>query len=415
VDVDRSLTEPRGPTPARGAEIRRTFLRPREPAFWAYLAIVITTGVYAVSEQALFRRISPTGWALSWLLLAVYALPVFLAVYFLDLYEREPLSLILAALLWGALAATTLAGVANASWGVVVARLGGPAFAARWTAALTAPWIEEALKAAGVVLIVLFARDEVDDVMDGFVYGAVCGLGFAMVEDVFYFLGVFGGTVSGVLSGFTVRVVSSGLYGHVLYTGLTGMGIAYLVSRREVPRRRRVAVASGLLLAAVAGHFLWNSPLLDFLPRSLRGPGDWLVLPAAATVKGLPLLGFVAVAVALARRREHRWLEAALRSEVGTPWLSGVELGVLLDPLARRRSRRDMRRRAGPRAARLLGRLQREQVNLAMLGARARDEDDPALARQRQLCQSLRDALMAMPGAAPAAGRAAVPPPAPLP
>ena len=32
------------------------------------------------------------------------------------------------------------------------------------------------------MLIYLIARDEVDDVMDGFVYGAICGLGFAIVE-----------------------------------------------------------------------------------------------------------------------------------------------------------------------------------------------------------------------------------------
>ncbi|HEX9123873.1 MAG TPA: PrsW family intramembrane metalloprotease [Actinomycetota bacterium] len=409
--ADRAPAQPPEP-PVSDAR----FLRLREPAFWAYAAIVAATGVYAVSEQALFRRISPTGWALSWLLLAVYSLPVFLAVYFLDLYEREPLSLVFAALVWGAIAATTLAGVANEGWGLVVARAGGPEFASRWTAALTAPWVEETLKAGGVVLIVLLARDEVDDVMDGFVYGAVCGLGFAVVEDVFYFLGVFGGTPSGVLAGFYVRVVSSGLYGHVLFTGLMGMGIAYFAAhRKEEPLHRRVTVASGLFLAAVSGHLLWNSPILDLFPRKIQGPGDWLLIPAAVVVKGLPLVGFVAVAVVLARRREHRWLEAALRSEVGSPWLSSVELGVLLDPLARRRSRRDMRVRAGPRAARLLGRLQREQVNLAMLGARPRSEDDPALERQRELCQSLRDALMAMPGAAPAGGRGAGPPLARLP
>jgi hypothetical protein len=59
-----------------------------------------------------------------------------------------------------------------------------------------------------------------------------------------------------------------------------------------------------------------------------------------------------------------------------------------------------MRRRAGPRAASLLHRLQREQVNLAMLHARVASAEDPALARQRAYCRSLRDALGAIPGAA---------------
>jgi hypothetical protein len=96
------------------------------------------------------------------------------------------------------------------------------------------------------------------------------------------------------------------------------------------------------------------------------------------------------------------WLEAALRSEADSPALSRTELGILVDPGARRRSRRDMRARAGEGAARLLRRLQREQVNLAMVRTRVAEADDPTLVRQRQLCKSLRDALLAMPGAASA-------------
>jgi hypothetical protein len=61
-----------------------------------------------------------------------------------------------------------------------------------------------------------------------------------------------------------------------------------------------------------------------------------------------------------------------------------------------------MRTRAGDRAARLLKRLQREQINLAMIRTRTVSDDDPDLVRQRKQCKSIRDALMAMPGAAPA-------------
>jgi hypothetical protein len=99
------------------------------------------------------------------------------------------------------------------------------------------------------------------------------------------------------------------------------------------------------------------------------------------------------------------WLETALRSEVDTPWLSEIELRVLLDPSVRRRSRREMRARAGEAAEHLLKRLQKEQVNLAMIRTRVASDDDPALVRQRALCGSLRDALLSMPGAALAATR----------
>ena len=392
--------------PRRGWGRQTSLFQWREPAFWLYAAIVVVTALYTIGQQQLFQKLSPSGWALSWGLLLVYGLPLFLAIYLLDLYEREPMSLVLGALVWGAVAATVLSGIANEGWGLVVARVGGPVFAAEWTAALTAPFVEETLKLSGVVLIYLIARDEMDDMMDGFVYGAMVGLGFALVEDVFYFIAIFGGTPGGVLAGFYVRVVSSGLYGHVLYTGLSGMGVAYFVSRRgEVPFGRRLAVAIELFVAAVAGHFLWNSPLLSFFPGSVDDVGDWLRIPLAAAVKGAPLLLVVVVLVRLARRRERMWLEVALRSELDSPALSEEELRVLLDPSARRRSRREMRARAGDAAERLLKRLQKEQVNLAMVRTRVASDVAPELVHQRALCTSLRDALLAMPGAALAGTR----------
>lgn len=376
------------------------FIQPRLPAFWLYVVVVALTGIVAIGEQNLFREISPGGWLLSWGLVLVYAAPVAVLVYLLDLYEREPIPLLTAAFVWGAVAATTLSAIGNAGWGVVVARIGGPEFAARWTAALTAPIVEETLKGLGVVLIVLIARDEVDDVMDGFVYGALCGLGFAVVEDVFYFIAVFGGDVGGVLEGFFVRVIASGLYSHVLYTGLVGMAVGTLITRRHGrSRRARLGPAAMLAGAAVLGHFLWNSPILEFFPAHPWEGGEWFLIPLATAVKGLPLLLFVVLAVRLAHARERRWLRTALMSEVERDAVTSGELSILESPRARRRSRRAMRDRAGDRASGLLGRLQREQINLAMVRSRVMSEDDPALLRQRALCRSLRDALEAIPGA----------------
>ena len=381
------------------------FLQPRLPAFWLYAVVVTVTGIVAIGEQNLFREMSPGGWLLSWGLVIVYAAPVAVLVYLLDLYEREPIPLLIAAFVWGAVAATTLSAIGNAGWGVVVARVGGPEFAARWTAALTAPIVEEILKGLGVVLIVLIARDEVDDVMDGFVYGALCGLGFAVVEDVFYFVAVFGGDVGGVLEGFFVRVIASGLYSHVLYTGLVGMAVGTLITRRDGrPRRERLGPAALLVGAAVLGHFLWNSPILEFFPAHPWEGGEWFVIPLATAVKGLPLLLFVVLAVRLAHARERRWLRTALMSEFEQDAVTPDELSILERPGARRRSRRVMRDRAGDRASGVLSRLQREQVNLAMVRSRVASADDPALLRQRALCRSLRDALEAIPGAGSAGG-----------
>jgi hypothetical protein len=229
------------------------------------------------------------------------------------------------------------------------------------------------------------------------------GLGFAVVENVFYFVAQFGGQPAGVVGGFFVRVLASGLYGHVLYTGLSGMGIAWFVTRTDQRLGRRLLVAGGLCLLAVLGHFVWNSPLLNLFPTGELTPVEALVaIPLAAAVKGLPFLAVVVLLVALARRQERRWLRAAAAAEVGGPALRADELEVLARPRRRRQARRALRRRAGRRAAALLRRLQRQQLSLAMLRTRLSDDDAPDLVAQRRRIAQTREALQAATTGAPA-------------
>lgn len=379
-----------------------SFLRPREPAFWVFAGVVALGAIQIVDVLVGLSEISRSGWALSWLLLALYAAPVAVLIYRLDLYEREPVPVLVAALAWGAFAAPALV-LQAAGWDQVVAQVFGADFATRWGQAIDAPLVEETVKGAGIVLLYLIVRDEFDDVMDGFVYGALVGLGFTVVEDVLYFMAVFGGTPAGVFHGFYVRVLSSGLYGHVLYSGLVGMAIGVVVSHRVVaPLGRRLGVAAALTGAAVFGHALWNSPLLNLLPPEPVTGAEWLLVPLAFAVKGLPLLAFVVLAIWLAHGRERRWIDGSLANEVGRDGVSSAEMASLRTPRRRREAVRTMRIRAGPKAADLLKRLQREQVNLAMIVDHAALPEDPAVIAQRAFCRSLRDALQAIPGAAPA-------------
>jgi RsiW-degrading membrane proteinase PrsW (M82 family) len=387
----------------RRAIHHRSIFQVHQPAFWVFAAFLAYGVVRMVAALGQLASVSRSGWALSWLLLLAYAAPLVALIYYLDLYEREPVSVAIAAFLWGAFAATALA-LDAAGWDEVLANLTTPGFAVRWGPSLTAPVIEEFLKGAGVVLLYLIVRDEVDDMMDGFVYGALCGLGFAVVEDVVYFMAGFGGTPSGVLEGFYVRVVSSGLYGHVLYTGLVGMAIGVLVTRRDpTPMRERLPLAAGIIALAVLGHALWNAPVLALAPSPPVHGAAWLLYPVDLAIKGLPLLLFVIVALRLARTRERRWLDGALDGEAGLGGVTAEELAVLRVPARRRAAVRMMRTRAGDAAGRLLSRLQREQIDLAMVASRVSASEAPELVAQRAYCVSLRAALEAIPGAAAAA------------
>ena len=382
----------------------RSFVQPREPAFWLFAAFVVYGAIRVVGTLADLSGIASSAWAVAWLLVALYAVPAFVLIYELDLYEREPVPMMLGAFAWGALAATALT-LDSAGWSDAFAAVAGSDAAARWGAVLVTPVIEEALKGSGLVLLALIARDEIDDVMDGFVYGAVCGLGFAVVEDVVYFVAAFGGSAGAIAEGFAARVLASGLYGHVLYTGLLGMAIGLIVTRRaSVPLRERLPGAVGLVALGVAGHALWNSAFLASLyPEAPIEGSDWIRVGVAVAARGAPLALVVAVAVALAHRREWRWLASALTVAARGDAIAPEEAATLAAPGGRRRAVRRVRRRAGRTAAALLARLQREQITLAMLVDHL-GPDDPAVAEQRSRCRSLRIALDAVPGAGRSAG-----------
>ena len=136
------------------------------------------------------------------LLLLLYIVPVLLVIRWLDAYEREPRSMMFGAFLWGFARRPPLRRLRQRPVGhrhraSSAARSSRPS----WSAALTAPLNEEIYKYLGLVVLFLIARTEFDDLLDGFVYGALIGLGFAVAEDLMYFIFNFGGSVADVVAG----------------------------------------------------------------------------------------------------------------------------------------------------------------------------------------------------------------------
>ncbi len=390
------LPPPPGPSSAGGFYRARQrwglsigLRQPRMWAFWLFVVAMVLGTIYGIVFHAVALLIAPVGLVMSWLLLVLYIVPVALVVRWLDLYEREPRSMVLGAFFWGGLVAIMFSGFSNDLWGVFITKVFGAEFASEWSAALTAPVVEEIYKYLGIVLLYLIARLEFDDLIDGFVYGALVGLGFSVFEDVFYFIFVFGGDPVGVIQGFIVRVLASGLYGHVMFTGIAGIGLAYFVSRRnDVAFMRRFLVAAGLLLLAIFAHFFWNSPLFsdtDILTYGL--------------IKGMPFFICLVILLYLARRREHVALTEVLGPEVGRGGVTALELTLLRDRRARRETRRALTAQAGPQAEWALRQLQKEQVKLALLSSGVDSPDDARLLQQRAVARSVRARLLTAPGA----------------
>ncbi|HRQ89239.1 MAG TPA: PrsW family intramembrane metalloprotease [Bacteroidia bacterium] len=153
--------------------------------------------------------------------MAIYAL----LIWRLDRWEKEPLPLLFAAFLWGAVPSILFALVAQVVLGAPKPPEGMEAslMSELYDASFLAPLTEELVKGFGVLLIFLLFRREIDSVLDGLVYGSMVGFGFAAVENIAYFVGQ--PDAASLLVLFFMRAFLFGML-HALFTGLTGVGLA---------------------------------------------------------------------------------------------------------------------------------------------------------------------------------------------
>jgi len=399
------MTAPTSQTTRRAPRWGRqtSIIQPRQPAFWLFAILLAGTGLIGAIESAAMATL-PTAFLLSWALMLLYAVPVAFLIYRLDLFEREPKSMLAGAILWGGVIATGLAVIANEAWISVIGKVTSPDFATQWGASIVGPGVEETLKLMGVVTLFLIASEEFDGVMDGFVYGAMIGLGFTVFEDISYFF-IAASSAPGavnqagpVIDTFLLRVGAGGLYGHVLFTGLTGIGFAYLATQRAVALPRRIGVAALCIGAGIAGHAIWNSPLTDFVLNTPVGVDpsvlQWILWGG---IKGMPFLILLAVLVVMATRSEERSYRAIVAGEPDPMVVSDREMSSLGSLWARRSARSAAARLHGPLAARLVGQLQAAQIEYALIRSKTDSLADPALDAQRLKIRWIRSQLAGTP------------------
>ncbi|MCX7855160.1 MAG: PrsW family intramembrane metalloprotease [Anaerolineae bacterium] len=270
-----------------------------------------------------------------------------LFLWWMDRYEKEPLGLILASFLWGAIPAVILSLIAQIILNTPVSELFGSSLGTELVgASLIAPFTEEPFKGFMLLLLLWFFRREIDTPVDGILYGGLVGFGFATTENLFYFLSAYGmGGLGEVLTLALFRAVLFGL-NHALFTGCTGLGIALArtASRRSV---RIIAPFIGLA-AGITLHALHN------FGATISSLTCWALLVSLASDWGgaLALLGLliyfsIREQRILARyltdevekgtiapedypvicsywRRVGRRLEALLRGEIGRWWRLGT-------------------------------------------------------------------------------------------
>ncbi len=223
-------------------------------------------------------------------------------IYLVDRYEKEPLWLLAATFLWGAVPSVIVAFIVNTGLSIPFYLLGETAGNLTGAAAI-APLVEESLKGAALLGILLLWRHEIDSHLDGIIYAAMVGMGFAMVENVFYFISVYNEAGWGAWGvNVFLRAILLGL-NHALFTSMTGLGIATSRLTKE-PLLRYAAPIFGWGLAVFL-HAVHNF--------SATVGGGMIILLLLADFGGV----MVTLAIIIwAVWQEGRWIEHYLQEEV---------------------------------------------------------------------------------------------------
>lgn len=375
-------------------------------------ALIICAAVGGLGSAATGVFVKALAWSS---LLAIVPLAI---LRFLDRREPESGWLFAAAFLWGGLIATSLALPFNTAVLVVVAQwleqnaalteMLGPEAALMVGAPLAAPIVEETTKGIGIVLLFWLMRSEFDNVRDGFIYGALVGVGFNWFESALYVqqnFAQFGAAPYGFQLG--ARYAWLGMAGHAMFSGLFGasLGLARATSRRWL---RWLAPPVGFLLAVLA--HAWNNSLPLFIalassrageaaPTEIEPPPDIGLVEAMVSASLSNLVIFLPFVLLLAWviRRSGQWerevIGEELRSELGRSITEQEYQGVIAD----RRYRTRRIEGANRAAAEAIVRAQNElAIRKRRLADRGFDpESDPIVAGRRAEIAELRGRLEA--------------------
>jgi len=222
---------------------------------------------YAVGAVALLLMGLLVSYGGEWLTyigftVAGYAVPLIMLAYIVrsDVFEREPLAVVAYCFGWGAFSGI-LAAILNTIITTPFLGVGGAGF------------IEEPLKIYGVYRIAKSARmgNEFNDHLDGIIYGAAAGAGFAGLENFWYITDMVLNNAYPALFAIFIRSITGIM--HICWSAIAGwsLGVAK-VTRGRIESRDLIP---GVLVSALI-HFAWNSSggnisLLVILPFTFFG------------------------------------------------------------------------------------------------------------------------------------------------
>jgi RsiW-degrading membrane proteinase PrsW (M82 family) len=250
----------------------------------AVLVLLVQVGFGSLGllgVQPLFAALAALS-AIPALVLAAY-------IWYIDVTTQEPLTLLVGTFLLGVLFAG-FAGILNTVLRGPVQFLGSgfgllPELGMAVFFFVVVGPVEESVKLLAVRLYA-YRDDRFDAVIDGAVYGAAAGLGFATIENALYIVqntGSVSGTYQAITAGSGIAAVRAlAGPGHVIYSAFAGY---YLGLAKFNPEDAGPIVLKGLLIATVI-HATYNT---------LAGPVTVVISSLYGISQFVAFVGFVVV------------------------------------------------------------------------------------------------------------------------
>lgn len=285
----------------------------------------VSIWLFGVLGFALVALIGYFVWALGvvasgmGLVLALIPLAiVFFGVYIIDRWEPEPKLLIVFAIAWGGIAAVGLTLLVDIGITLAVGMRSEV-----FSAVIQAPIVEELAKGLGIFIIFLIGRRAFDGPIDGIVYGALIGGGFAFTENIQYFaISLIEGGGEQLTATFVMRGLLSP-FAHAMFTALTGFAMG-LAARRSASKGAVLGAGLLGLLGAIILHGFWN------------GSATFADFFALYITLQVPLfIGFILAIVAL-RKEEARVTRERLGDYAAAGWFTPEEITMLATPAGRK-------------------------------------------------------------------------------
>ncbi|WP_262426225.1 PrsW family intramembrane metalloprotease [Brachybacterium sp. Z12] len=320
-DVERM--DPRAPERMGAGRAGRR--RRRRPwVRWALFALSFLC-LAAAALALYFFVILPLGFGTSLVAFTAALVPVAIvlaAVWWIDRYTPQPRMSLVYAFAWGAIGSVLLTlwfGGHFTAWispsetdALIDSFLG---------TVIQAPVVEEAMKSAGLIGLLIWGRRYIAGPIDGVVYAALIGGGFAFTENILYFGNSFhqsqaAGEVDVFWQTFFLRGLLSP-FAHVSFTALCGLGLGIAAERRSLMLYFGLGVG-GLSLGMVL-HALWNGSTF-FIPVDPAAPLAGF-LRYYVTVQ-VPIFVLLVAIVLFLRLREKRILRRQLSEYGRAGWFS---------------------------------------------------------------------------------------------